>query len=62
MALRGTSGSVVAWAVLYVPLYFVLRWLIVQYRERFYARLKRMRAFQVLTASKLYNVYRLFRP
>jgi uncharacterized protein (TIGR03546 family) len=55
-------GSVLAWVVLYVPMFFVLRWLVTQYRERIYARLKRMRAFQALSASKFYGVYRLFRP
>jgi hypothetical protein len=55
-------GSVVAWAVLFLPLYALLRWLVAQYRDRVYARLQRMRFFQAVTASKLYNVYRLFRP
>jgi len=55
-------GSVLAWVVLYVPLYLLLRWSIKLYRERVYARLKRVRVFQVIAASKLYNWYRLFRP
>ncbi|HUL04147.1 MAG TPA: TIGR03546 family protein [Gemmatimonadales bacterium] len=55
-------GSVIVWAVLYLPLFFALRWAITQYRERIYARLRRARVFRVVTASKLYNVYRLFRP
>ena len=55
-------GSVIAWAVLFVPLFFLLRWLVAQYRERVYARLQQVRLFQVVTASKLYNIYRLFRP
>ena len=40
----------------------LLRWAITQYRERVYARLKRVRMFQAITATKLYNFYRLFRP
>jgi uncharacterized protein (TIGR03546 family) len=55
-------GSVVAWAVLFVPLYFLLRFLVAQYRARIYARLQQARVFQVVTASKLYNFYRLFHP
>ena len=55
-------GSVIVWAVLFGPLFLLLRWLVAQYRERVYARLQRARLFQVVTASKLYNFYRLFRP
>jgi uncharacterized protein (TIGR03546 family) len=55
-------GSVLAWAVSFVPLYFLLRWLVTQYRTRILARLHQMRVFQVVTASKVYTFYRLFRP
>ena len=55
-------GSFVCWAVLAIPLFFVLRSLVAQYRERVYARLKRTRFFQAVTASKLFNIYSLFRP
>ena len=55
-------GSVIAWAVLFIPLFVLVRWLVAQYRGRIYARLQRARAFQAVTASKLYSFYRLFRP
>lgn len=55
-------GSVVFWIVAYVPLFFLGRWLVAQYREKIYARLKQTKLFQAVTASKLYNVYRLFQP
>lgn len=55
-------GSFVSWLVLFVPLFFVLRWAVRQYRERVYAALERSRAFQAVRASKLYNLYTLFRP
>lgn len=55
-------GSFVAWAVLAIPLYFLARWGVDRYRTRIYARLQESRFFQAMTASKLYNVYRLFRP
>ena len=55
-------GSFITWLVLLVPLYFGFRWGIARYRERVYARLKETRFFQALTASKLYNLYRLFQP
>ncbi len=50
-------GSVVAWVVLWLPIYFLSRWLVVKYREQVYARLKKTRIFQVIAASKLYNYY-----
>jgi len=55
-------GSLVAWAVLAIPIYFLARWGVDRYRTRVYARLKESRVFQAITASKLYNVYRLFQP
>jgi len=55
-------GSFLSWVVLFVPLFFVFRWLVVQYRERIYERLKRTRFFHLVTASKLFNIYTLFRP
>ena len=55
-------GSFVVWLVSLVPLFFLLRWLVARYRATIYARLRRTRLFQAVTASKLYNVYTLFRP
>jgi uncharacterized protein (TIGR03546 family) len=55
-------GSLVVWAVSAVPLFFAVRWAIARYRETIYARYKDSRVFQALKASKVYNVYRLFRP
>jgi uncharacterized protein (TIGR03546 family) len=55
-------GSFLVWLAAVVPLYFILRIGVERYREHIYKRLKRTRAFQAITASKLYNYYRLFRP
>lgn len=55
-------GSFVFWVLLFVPLFFFARWGVAEYRERVYARLAKTRLFQVVTASKLYNLYKLFRP
>ncbi len=55
-------GSFVAWVVLAVPIYFLARWGVARYRVTIYQRLQKSRVFQAVTASKLYNVYRLFRP
>lgn len=55
-------GSLVLWAVAVLPLFLLLRWLVAQYRASVYARLQRTRLFQAVKASKLYNLYTLFRP
>jgi uncharacterized protein (TIGR03546 family) len=55
-------GSFVVWLLALLPLYFVLRIGVTRYRAHIYARLKRTRLFQAVSASKAYNMYRLFRP
>jgi uncharacterized protein (TIGR03546 family) len=55
-------GSFVSWVVLWLPIFLLARWLVVRYRAHVYERLKKMRFFQALAASKLYNTYLMFRP
>jgi len=55
-------GSLVAWLVALIPIFFLARWLVGRYRVTVYARLQRLRIFQAVKASKLYNLYTLFRP
>ena len=55
-------GSLVCWLVLGIPLFLVSRWGVAHYRATVAERVKRWRLYQLITASKLYNVYRLFRP
>ena len=55
-------GSLVVWLALLVPIYFVFRYLVARYRSDIYERLEKSRFFQVLKASKIWNVYQLFRP
>lgn len=55
-------GSLVAWLALLVPVYFVFRFLVTRYRADVYERLEKSRFFQLLKASKVWNVYQLFRP
>lgn len=55
-------GSVAAWIVLTGPLFLAARWGVARYRATVYERLRGTRVFKAVTASKLYNVYRLFRP
>ena len=55
-------GSFVSWLVLAVPIYFAARWGVATYRRTIYERYKDHRVFKALRASKLYNVYNMFRP
>jgi uncharacterized protein (TIGR03546 family) len=55
-------GSLVFWVLAFVPLFFLTRWAVTKYRATVYARLQRTRVFQVVKASKVYNIYTLFRP
>lgn len=55
-------GSVVGWVVLWLPIYFLARFLVVKYRVHVYERLKQTRVFKAVAASKLYNYYRMIRP
>jgi uncharacterized protein (TIGR03546 family) len=55
-------GSFVSWLALAVPIYFGARWGVGEYRRTIYQRYKDHRFFKALRASKLYNVYNMFRP
>lgn len=55
-------GSLVAWLLALVPLYFLFRTLITRYRTTVYARLEKTRLFKAVKASALWNVYQLLRP
>lgn len=55
-------GSLVSWLVLAFPIYFAFRIAVARYRTRIYERLKETKFFQAVRASKVYTVFRLFRP
>ena len=55
-------GSLVTTLVLAVPLYYLARFGVERYRATVAERIKKSKIYQALTASKLYNLYRLFRP
>jgi len=55
-------GSFVAWLVLFLPLYFAARVGVVRYRETIGKKVMGSRIYKAIAASKLYNVYTLFRP
>ncbi|HXL35524.1 MAG TPA: TIGR03546 family protein [Gemmatimonadales bacterium] len=55
-------GSLVFAAILWLPLFFASRWGVVRYRVTVAERVKRSAWYRAVAASKLYNLYRLFRP
>jgi uncharacterized protein (TIGR03546 family) len=57
-----TLGSLVFSLVLFLPLFFAGRWGIGRYRATIGERVKQSKWYRAVTASKVYNLYRLFRP
>jgi uncharacterized protein (TIGR03546 family) len=55
-------GSVVGWLALWVPIFFAARWGVARYRATIGERVKQSRFYKALMASKVYNIYRIFRP
>jgi uncharacterized protein (TIGR03546 family) len=55
-------GSLVVALGLFAPVFFAGRWAVARYRATVAARLRRSALYKAVTASKLYNFYRLFRP
>lgn len=55
-------GSVVGWVVLAVPIYFGARWGVARYRATIGERVRQSRFYRAVTASQVYNWYRIFRP
>jgi uncharacterized protein (TIGR03546 family) len=52
-----TLGSAVVATLLALPVFFIFRWLIIKYREKLLARVRRSRLMQLLKASRLYKLY-----
>ena len=57
-----TLGSLVTALVLFVPFFFLFRWGVARYRATIGERVRQSKWYRAVTASKLYNVYRLFKP
>ena len=55
-------GSVLGWLALAAPIFFAARWGVARYRATLGARVQQSKLYKAITASKAYNVYRLFRP
>jgi uncharacterized protein (TIGR03546 family) len=55
-------GSVVAWLALAVPIYFAARYGVARYRATLGERVRQSRFYKAITASQVYNWYKVFRP
>lgn len=55
-------GSVVFSLLLALPFFFTMRWAVARYRVTVAERVRQSRFYRALSASKLYNVYKMFRP
>lgn len=55
-------GSLMFSLVLWLPLFFFARWGVARYRATVAERVRQSKLYRLVTASKLYNLYRLFRP
>jgi uncharacterized protein (TIGR03546 family) len=55
-------GSFVSWVVLAVPIFFAARYGVAKYRATVGERVRQSRWYKAVTASQVYNVYKLFRP
>lgn len=55
-------GSVVAWLVLLVPIFFASRYGVARYRATIGERVRQSKFYKTVTASQAYNWYRMFRP
>ena len=55
-------GSLVFALLAAVPLFFVIRWAVVRYRATVGERVRQSRFYRAVMASKVYNVYKMFRP
>ena len=57
-----TLGSLVTALVLFIPFFYLFRWGVARYRATIGERVRQSKWYRAVTASKLYNVYRLFKP
>ena len=55
-------GSLVSWLVLVVPIFFAARYGVARYRATLGERVRQSRFYKAVTASQVYNWYKLFRP
>ena len=55
-------GSFVGWIALALPIFFAARFGVARYRATIGERVRQSRFYKAVTASQVYNWYRMFRP
>lgn len=55
-------GSFVSWLVLTIPIFFAARYGVAKYRATIGERVRQSKIYKAITASQVYNVYKMFRP
>jgi uncharacterized protein (TIGR03546 family) len=55
-------GSFLGWLVLTVPIFFAARYGVAKYRATIGERVRQSRFYRAVTASQVYNLYKMFRP
>jgi uncharacterized protein (TIGR03546 family) len=55
-------GSFVFWLVMAIPIFFAARYGVAKYRATIGERVRQSKAYKAITASQVYNVYKMFRP
>jgi uncharacterized protein (TIGR03546 family) len=55
-------GSVVGWLVLTLPIFVAAKYGVARYRATIGARVQQSKFYKAITASQVYNWYKLFRP
>ena len=55
-------GSFVSWLVLTIPIFFSARYGVAKYRATIGERVRQSKVYKAITASQVYNVYKMFRP
>jgi uncharacterized protein (TIGR03546 family) len=55
-------GSLVSALLLFAPIFFGSRWAVRRYRETIGERVRGSALYRAVTASRLYGIFRLFRP
>ena len=67
VALTNFNNTVVLGSLVFAlgfatPLFFASRWAVARYRATVGERIRQSRFYKAVTASRVYNLYRLFRP
>jgi uncharacterized protein (TIGR03546 family) len=55
-------GSFAGWLLLAIPIFFAAKYGVAKYRATIGERVRQSRFYKAITASQVYNIYKMFRP